>query len=199
MPITLKLGVLVQAKPALEKLVQLKFSMATSHKLVRRLRPINDALMNFDSARAEWVRELGTQALDGSKKFQLRQVNPEHLQKAKSEAAQKREDATRATTLYRTADGDTSKAKSSMESLVKFAEDAEAQVAALEKEMAAWTEFNQRTNDKMNEDVSNIDPIRLSELQPLESAICSKCGRSPHEISIEDMMLLYPFLVDDKN
>jgi len=200
MPITLKLGELYSAKPALERLLQLKFSLVTSYNLTRRLKPINKILMDFDTKRTELVKELGTPLADGSGKIQLLQVTPDTLRKAKKEATQKRADAERARGLYQTADNDTeaAKAKSSMEVLIKLADDADAEIPNLEKSMAAWNEFTSRTNEMMMVDKTlDIDPIRLSELQPPENAICKTCGRSPNELSVADVMLLFPLLADE--
>jgi hypothetical protein len=200
MPITLKLGELYSAKPALERLLQLKFSLVTSYNLTRRLKPINKILMDFDTKRTELVKELGTPLADGSGKIQLLQVTPEGLRNAKKEATQKRADAERARGLYQTAGSDTESAtaKAAMEMLVKLADDADAEIPNLEKSMAAWNEFTSRTNEMMMDDKTlDIDPIRLSELQPPENAICKTCGRSPNELSVDDVMLLFPLLADE--
>ena len=201
MPITLKLGELVNAKPALERLIQLKFSITTSYKLARRLKVINEALMTFDAKRTELVKELGTPVADSPGKIQIVQVTPDSLRKAKKEATKKREDAERARALYQTAGSDTeaATAKSAMDVLIKLADDAEADIPNLEKSMAAWNEFTSRTNEMMMIDETlAIDPIKLGELQPPENTICQKCGRSPNEVSVDDVMLLFPLLSDDQ-
>jgi hypothetical protein len=200
MPITLKLGELVNAKPALERLIQLKFSITTSYKLARRLKVINEALMTFDAKRTELVKELGTPVADSPGKIQIRQVTPDSLRKAKKDATKRREDADRASALYKTATSDTEAmtAETAMNVLVKLADEAETEIPILEKEMVAWNEFTSRTNEMMmiNETLQ-IDPIKLTELQPAESAICKTCGQSPNQISVDDMMLLYPLLADE--
>lgn len=199
-PITLKLGELVNAKPALERLIQLKFSITTAYKLARRLKIINEALMTFDAKRTELVKELGTPVADSPGKIQIRQITPDKIRKAKEEASLKRADATRAQKLHETAASDTEKlsAKTAMDTLVKLADDAETEIPALEKEMAAWNEFNAKTNELMNVDeILHIDPIRLSELQPPENTVCPKCGRSPNEVTVDDMMLLFPLLAEE--
>jgi hypothetical protein len=200
MPITLKLGELVYAKPALERLILMKFSLTTWYKLVRRIKVINEALMIFDEKRTKLVKELGTPVVDNPSKTQIRQVTPEGLYKAKAEAKKKREDADRASALFKTAASDTEAkvAETAMNVLVKLADDAEAEIPSLERHMTAWNEYNSQTNEMMMiEETLAIDPIRLSELQPPENAICDKCGRSPNEISGDDMMLLFPLLIDD--
>jgi hypothetical protein len=204
MPITLKLGELVNARPALEKLMDpsggLRFSLTTAFKLSRRLKVINAVLLAFDAKRADLVRELGTPVVDRPGKFQLLQVTPDKLDKAKKEATKKREDAVQASGLYRTAGSDTedATAKTSMDVLVKLADDAEAELPILEKNMVAWNDFTSRTNEMMMADETlDIDPIRLSELQPPENTVCKTCGRSPNEFSVDEVMLLFPLLTDD--
>jgi hypothetical protein len=198
--ITLKLGELVKAKPALEKLLQQKFSITTAYKLARRLRIINEALMTFDAKRGELVKELGTPVADNPGKIQLRQVTPDTISKAKDEVLSKRAKANQAVQLHATAGNDTEKAtaKTTMDTLVKLADDAETEIPALEKEMASWNEFVTKTNELMMVDeVLPIDPIKLSELQPPENIICSKCGRSSNEITVDDVMLLFPLLAEE--
>jgi hypothetical protein len=200
MPITLKLGELVNAKPALERLIQLKFSITTSYKLARRLRVINEALMTFDAKRTELVKELGTPVEGSPGKIQIRQVTPDSLRKAKEEAIKKRESANSATKLYQTSGSDTeaATAKAAMDVLVKLADQAEAEIPVLEASMKAWNEFTTRTNEMMMiDEVLNMDPIKLTELQPPENTICKTCGQSPNQISVDDVMLLYPLLADE--
>jgi hypothetical protein len=200
MPIKLKLGELVNAKPALERLIQLKFSITTSYKLARRLKVINETLMTFDAKRTELVKELGTPVEGSPGKIQIRQVTPDSLRKAKNEAAKKREDADRASALYKTASSDTeaATAKAAMDVLVKLADQAEAEIPLLEASMKAWNEFTSRTNEMMViDEVLNIDPIKLAELQPPENTVCKTCGQSPNQISVDDVMLLFPLLADE--
>jgi hypothetical protein len=200
MPITLKLGELVNAKPALERLIQLKFSITTSYKLARRLRVINEALMTFDAKRTELVKELGTPVEGSPGKIQIRQVTPDSLRKAKEEAIKKRESANSATKLYQTSGSDTeaATAKAAMDVLVKLADQAEAEIPVLEASMKAWNEFTTRTNEMMMiDEILNMDPIKLTELQPPENTICKTCGQSPNQISVDDVMLLYPLLADE--
>jgi len=203
MPITLKLGELLTAKPALERLGQLRFSITTSYKLARRIKIINESLMRFDAQRAALVRELGSPVKDSPTKVHLRQIKPELLQSAKDEALLKRQDANRATLLFETslADDEVSKtkAKNAMENLKAQADAADVEVALMEADALAWNNFIAKTNDLMMLDETlSIDPIKLSELQPPEDTICPKCHHSPNEISVEDVMLLFP-LLDQEN
>lgn len=201
MPITLKLGELVNAKPALERLIQLKFSITTSYKLARRLKVINEALMTFDAKRTELVKELGTPVEGSPGKIQIVQVTPDKLRLAKKEAEKKREDADRAKALFASnlgSDTEKATAKNAMDVLVEAADKAAAEIPVLEASMKAWNEFTNRTNEMMMiDEVLQIDPIKLAELQPPENTICTKCGRSPNEISVDDVMLLFPLLADE--
>jgi hypothetical protein len=188
MPITLKLGELLSAKPALERLIQLKFAITTSYKLARRLKIINEALITYDAKRSEIVRELGSPvAGSNSEQYQLQKITPAELKAARDDAANKRKISEEST------ETEDSKAK-----LTKSAAEAEAVVSNIEKGMTAWNTYVRLDNElKMIDEVLNIDPIRLAELHASENATCLKCGRAPNEISVEDMMRLYPLLAED--
>jgi hypothetical protein len=60
MPTKITLGQLVEAKPALEKLLKTHFSMATSYSLARRARVINAELADYDKKLNSLITELGS-------------------------------------------------------------------------------------------------------------------------------------------
>jgi len=192
MPITLKLGELLAAKPALERLGQLRFSITTSYKMVRRIKVINVVLMRFDAQRAALARELGTPIKDSPNKIRLRQVTPEQLQAARDDVKKKKEMA--ASCQPSSLDSDVDEE----EYLTSQIKQAEADLKIMEAEAESWHSFVAKTNDLMMIDETiSIDPIRLSELQPPENTICPKCQRSPNELTVDDVMLLYPLLAPE--
>lgn len=201
MPITLKLGEIVNAKPALERLIQMRFSMTTSYKLARRLKIINETLITFDAKRSDLVKELGTPVAGSPGKFQIVRVTEDNILKARNNAEKKRQEANSAKALCEALPIkfiDSELAQLSMESSGKAADEAQESLDNLEKSLLKWNGFATRINEMMTiEETLAIDPIKLSELQPPENAICKTCGRSPNEISVDDVMLLYPLLAEE--
>jgi hypothetical protein len=203
MPITLKLGELVNTKPKLEKLIKCRFSFTTNYRLARRLKVINSELVTYDESRTKLVTELGTPLNDKSGRVQLMQVSEDQLKKAKEEVALKKSDASRAKTLYETSSGSNEEKadlKKAMETLDTAAQEAEDALPILEKHMKAWPLYVAANNELLNVDVTlDIDPIRISELQPPANDLCDKCGQSStnEALSVEDIMILFPLLVDD--
>jgi hypothetical protein len=200
MPITLKLGELINAKPALERLIQLKFSIVTSYKLARRLKVINDALVTFEAKRIDLIRELGTPVAGKPDQVQVVQVSSEDILKAKKTAAKIAADIDEESIQIK-ASADKEGVDSHrivLDGLIRMAASADAEVSRLEAGLIAWTEFNRRNNELLAiEETIAIDPIRLSELQSPENVLCKTCGRSPNEITVVDAMLLFPLLADD--
>lgn len=203
MPITLKLGELVNTKPVLEKLIKCRFSFTTNYRLARRLKVINFELVTYDESRTKLVSELGSPLDDKSGRIQLMQVTADQLQKAKESVSIKQAEADRAKALYETSSGteeEKTDLKQTMESLEADAKSAEAALPLLEKHMKAWPLYVAANNELLNVDVTlDIDPIRLSELQPPTDALCEKCGRSNNQesLSVEETMILFPLLQDD--
>jgi hypothetical protein len=203
MPITLKLGELVNTKPVLEKLIKCRFSYTTNYRLARRLKVINSELVTYDESRTKLITELGTPSNDKSGRVQLLQVSEDQLKKAKEEVALKKSDAARAKTIYETSSGSNEEKadlKKAMETLDTAAQEAENVLPILEKHMVSWPLYIASNNDLLNVDVTlAIDPIRLSELQPPSNDLCDKCGKSStsEALTVEDTMILFPLLVDD--
>jgi hypothetical protein len=203
MSITLKLGELISAKPTLEKLIKCRFSFTTNYRLARRLKVINSELMTYNESHTKIVTELGTPLNDNSGRFQLMQVTPDQLKKAQEEVSLKRADADQAKTIYETHTGSSEEKtalKTSMEALATDAKKSEKALTILEKHMKAWPLYVAANNELLNIVVTlDIDPIRLSELQPLSNDLCDKCGQSStnEALSVEDIMILFPLLMDD--
>jgi hypothetical protein len=60
MPTQITLRQLIEAKPVLEKLLKMPFSIATSYALARRARIINAELVEYDKKRNDLITQLGS-------------------------------------------------------------------------------------------------------------------------------------------
>jgi hypothetical protein len=60
MPTQITLGQLAEAKPALDKLLKMTFSMATSYALARRARVVNSELAEYNKKLNDLIAKLGS-------------------------------------------------------------------------------------------------------------------------------------------
>lgn len=199
MPITMKLGELVNAKAPLERLIAMKFSIVTSYRLARRLKQVNEELAIFETKRNELVKDLGEVMKDDPTKLQIIQVLPATVVRAKAEAVEKRAAFERAKALFEAAPEGVATGKSELQAAMLKAEEAalaaEADVPVKEAGQKKWEEFATKHNElQLMEITLDFDPIPLSDLKTPEDKICSECKRGPNEIPVEDMMLLLPLL-----